>query len=60
MRTFTAAALIAVAEAAFPTYPSSEATHGLFCKLFGEDLNYGPCPEGNNLSYDSYPSNYFD
>ena len=60
MRTFTAAALIAVAEAAFPVAPSSPATHDLFCRLFNEDSRYGPCPTGNRLSFSDYPDGYFD
>ena len=60
MKAFTAACVIAVAQAAFPVAPSSPRSHALFCQLFDEDLNYGPCPEGENLSFDSYPDGYFD
>ena len=51
MKAFTAACVIAVAQAAFPVAPSSPRSHALFCQLFDEDLNYGPCPEGENLSF---------
>ena len=60
MRTFTAAALIAVAQAAFPIAPSSPATHDLFCRLFGDDPRYGPCPTGNRFSFSNYEAGYFD
>ena len=74
MKTLTLAALFAYAEAvhlnvamsdtpvSFPVRPYSPFTHDLFCRVFGHDPSYGPCPVGEKDSFTlaPYPYGYFD
>ena len=75
MKSLTFIALLAITEAtqltttvsstpvSWSIAPHSLYSHDLYCKVFGHDPTYGPCPvaeEGEELSRDPYPPGYFE
>ena len=72
MKFYTAAALLATVDATrlsvempdepvmWRFSPSNPNTHALFCRVFGQDLRFGPCPVGRNLSRIPYPEGHFE
>ena len=72
MKLHTIVALLATVEATqisaqtsdepvkWPIKPYSPNSHALYCRVWGQDLRFGPCPIGRNLSREAYPDGHFE